>query len=102
MQEERRKAMHGWKKVVSLFIVVGVIMAISLPLWAEEEVAKININQASVEELSDLKGVGLKYAERIVQYREEHGPFQSVDDFMKVPGIGPKTCEQNRDRITVE
>ncbi|MBW2565886.1 MAG: helix-hairpin-helix domain-containing protein [Deltaproteobacteria bacterium] len=49
-----------------------------------------------------MKGVGDRYAQRIVQYREEHGPFASAEDMMKVPGIGPKTCEKNRDLITVE
>ncbi|MCK4486576.1 MAG: helix-hairpin-helix domain-containing protein, partial [Desulfobacterales bacterium] len=62
-------------------------MALALPLWAEE-VAKVNINQASVEELAQLKGIGLKYAERIVEYREKHGAFEKAEDIMNVSGIG--------------
>jgi competence protein ComEA len=93
--------MKALKKIVVLCLVMCVVMALALPTWAEE-VEKININKATVEELAHLKGVGHQYAQRIVQYREEHGPFTSAEDMMKVPGIGPKTCEKNRDRITVE
>jgi len=100
-KQERRLTMKQWKKVITLCLVMGVVMALALPLWAEE-VEKININKASVEELTQLKGVGHRYAERIVQYRQEHGPFTCVEDMMKVQGIGPKMCETNRDTITVE
>ena len=93
--------MKHWKKAVTLCLVIGVVMALALPLWAEE-VAKVNINQASVEELVQLKGIGLEYGQRIVQYREEHGAFQKAEDIMNVSGIGPKTFEEIKDRITVE
>jgi len=93
--------MKHWKKAVTLCLVIGVVMALALPLWAEEA-AKVNINQASLEELTQLKGIGPEYAERIVQYREEHGAFQKAEDIMNVSGIGPKTFEEIKDRITVE
>lgn len=93
--------MKHLKKAVTLCLVIGVVMALALPLWAEE-VAKVNINQASVEELAQLKGIGLKYAERIVEYREKHGAFEKAEDIMNVSGIGPKTFEEIKDRITVE
>jgi competence protein ComEA len=67
-----------------------------------EEVAKININKASVDELLELKFVGPKFAERIVQYRTEHGPFETAEDILKVKGIGPNVLDANKDRITVE
>jgi len=44
----------------------------------------------------------MKYAERIVQYRDKNGPFKNVEDLLNVQGIGPKTLEKNKDRITVE
>ena len=69
---------------------------------ASEDVVKININKASADELTQLKGIGPSYAERIVQYREKHGPFERAEDIMKIPGIGPKTLETNKDIITVE
>ena len=93
--------MKHFKKAVTLCLVIGVVMALALPLWAEE-VAKVNINQASVEELSQLKGIGLEYGQRIVQYREEHGAFMKAEDIMNVSGIGPKTFEEIKDRITLE
>jgi competence protein ComEA len=78
-----------------------ILLAVSLPLRAQET-DTININEATVEELTQLHGVGPVYAERIVQYREEHGPFEKPEDIVQVKGIGPKTFEQNKDRITVE
>lgn len=63
----------------------------------------ININNASVSELSDgLKGIGPKTAEKIVAYREENGDFESVDDLTNVKGIGPKSLEKIRESITVK
>ena len=76
-------------------------MVLALPLLAEE-VQKININKASVEELTQLKFIGPEFAERIVQYRAEHGPFERAEDILNVKGIGPKALEENKDRITVE
>jgi competence protein ComEA len=70
-------------------------------LWAAEG-DKININKASVEEISKLEKIGPKYAERIVQYRKEHGPFAKPEDILKVKGIGPKTFELNREKISVD
>lgn len=66
------------------------------------EAGTININTASVEELTQLKGVGEKYAEAIVHYRKEHGPFKHAEDIISVPGIGQKTFEANKDKITVQ
>jgi competence protein ComEA len=67
-----------------------------------EDIVKINVNKASVKELTQLKRIGPKYAERIVQYREKHGAFERVEDIKKVPGIGPMTLDANKDIITVE
>jgi len=61
----------------------------------------LNINQANSSQLDDLPGIGPTYAERIVKYREEHGPFASVDDLQNVSGIGQKTIDKIRDQITV-
>jgi len=54
----------------------------------------ININSASKEELMQLPGIGLTMAERIIQYRKEHGPFQNVEDLQNVKGIGKKKFER--------
>ena len=63
--------------------------------------AAVNINTATVEELTTLKGVGEKRAQEIIDYRKKHGNFKSVDDLGKVPGIGPGLMKQIRPQITV-
>lgn len=63
---------------------------------------RININTASFEELKSLKYIGDVLAERIIQYRQEHGPFSSPQDIMKVKGIGPARYEENKLRIVVK
>ncbi len=70
-------------------------------LWADDS-QKININTASADELMDLKGIGEKKAQTIVDFRENNGPFKQPEDIIKVPGIGPKTLETNKDIIVVE
>jgi len=62
---------------------------------------KININAATVAELETLPGVGPALAQRIVEYREEHGPFARIEDIKKVSGIGDKMFERIKDLITV-
>lgn len=64
--------------------------------------AKVNINTASVEELGTLPRVGPVTAQRIVDWRKEHGPFASVDELDAVDGIGPKLMESLKDLVTVQ
>ncbi|MBL8063741.1 MAG: ComEA family DNA-binding protein [Anaerolineales bacterium] len=76
--------------------------ATSTPSTADtSDVELININEASVEELDTLPGIGPTIAQRIVDYRTTNGPFQSIDDIMNVSGIGPSTFENIKDLITV-
>ena len=62
---------------------------------------KVNINTAGVDELVGLPGIGKAYAERIVEYRQKNGPFKKVEDILNVRGIGEKTFERIRDRLTL-
>ena len=62
--------------------------------------ALININTADEAALRTLRGVGEVLAQRIVDYRTEHGPFQSVDELTNVKGIGSGILETNRERLT--
>lgn len=62
---------------------------------------KININTAGAAELDKLSGVGPALAERIIQYRTEHGPFAMPEDLQNVSGIGPKTYEKMAAQVTV-
>ncbi|MCM8748324.1 ComEA family DNA-binding protein [Thermomicrobiaceae bacterium CFH 74404] len=61
----------------------------------------IDINAASADELETLPGIGPALAERIVAYRTEHGPFQSVDELARVRGISPRMVDELRDLVTV-
>jgi competence protein ComEA len=61
----------------------------------------INVNTASATELETLSGIGEVLAATIVEYRDQNGPFASVDDLMDVSGIGPATLEEIRDQVTV-
>jgi competence protein ComEA len=63
--------------------------------------ALININTADEAQLTSLKGIGPVKAKAITQYRQEHGPFKTVDDLKKVPGIGDKTLASLKPFITV-
>lgn len=56
----------------------------------------LNINTASAKELQTLPNIGARMAQRIVDYREQHGKFSSVDALQKVKGIGVKTLEKLR------
>jgi competence protein ComEA len=63
--------------------------------------ARVNINTAGVEELMSLPGIGKAYAERILDYRQKNGPFKKPEDILNVRGVGEKTYERIRERITV-
>lgn len=63
--------------------------------------APLDLNTATAAELETLPGIGKVYAERIVAYRQEHGPFKSSEEIMQVKGIGPACYEQIRDLIVV-
>jgi competence protein ComEA len=76
-----------------LVVVAGWVMA----------AGQVNINTADVQTLAtELKGVGEKKAQAIIDYRKEHGPFKSITDLSSVKGIGDKLLEDNADRIIIE
>jgi competence protein ComEA len=64
-------------------------------------IAAVNVNTATKEELTTLKGIGDKRAQEIINYRTKNGPFKTVDDLEKVPGIGPGILKQIRPNVTV-
>ena len=63
---------------------------------------KVNINEASKTELMKLAGVGPGGAQKIIEYREAHGPFKKAQELEKVDGIGKGVLEKNAGRITVK
>lgn len=62
----------------------------------------ININTASAAELETLPGIGPSLAQRIIEYREQNGPFATIEDLDNVSGIGLGLIERFRDQVTVE
>ena len=80
------------------------VPAFGAPLSTRVEAAAdatIDVNVAAAGELEALPGIGPSLAAAIVQYRNRHGPFGSVNDLVAVPGIGPATVERLRQRATV-
>ncbi len=79
------------------------VLAVALAVFSAVSFAQaIDINTATAEQLDKgVKGIGPKKAADIVKYREAHGPFQSVDDLAKVPGIKGKTLEKIKPMVTV-
>ena len=65
--------------------------------------AEININTADAQTLAqEINGVGPKIAERIIEWRQTNGPFESVEQLVEVRGIGEATLEKNRENLTIE
>jgi competence protein ComEA len=61
----------------------------------------VNLNSATAEQLDTLDGVGPATAQKILEYRAQHGGFSSIDDLAQIPGIGPKRLETLRQRVVV-
>jgi competence protein ComEA len=89
-------------KTVSPIFILLLAALIFLPYASAEEMPKVNINTASLEELATLDLIGVKYAERIIDYRKNTGPFSNPEDLLNVKGSGQKTFEANKDRIIVK
>lgn len=62
---------------------------------------KINLNTATEAELQTISGIGAKKAQEIIRFRDEQGPFKTVEELKNVPGIGEKTVERLKDMLTV-
>lgn len=88
------------KILALLFIALFCISIVPMAIAGDND--KININTASAEELTKLKQIGPKYADKIISYREANGPFATVEDITKVKGIGQLTLKENIDILTVE
>lgn len=99
------------KWLTALLVLVGMFGAIAtLPPTAEcadppaasTSMEKVNINAATVEQLTALPGIGPAIAGGIVEYREKNGAFRQVEDLLRVKGIGEKKLEAVRGMVVVE
>ncbi len=68
---------------------------------AAEAQARIDLNSADADRLALLPGIGSVTGEAIVRYRREHGPFGSLSELERVPGIGPKKTERIQPYVTI-
>jgi competence protein ComEA len=97
-------------KKLNAMIWAGVLACLSFTLSAvpyndestvTQTIQVVHINQAGVAELSTLKGIGLKKAQAIVEFRQQNGKFQLVEDLLKVKGIGENIIKENLSRIKI-
>jgi competence protein ComEA len=93
--------------IPSIFLII-LLSIFSLQIYADNNIAQqdiqtLNINSASAEDISkSLKGVGIKKAQAIVDYRESYGDFHNVDELTAVKGIGKSTLAKNVHLISLE
>ena len=71
------------------------------PAPAPETLGRLNLNQADATALATLPGIGPALAERIVTYRQENGPFATLNDLTRVRGVGPALVKRLRPSVTV-
>ena len=89
------------RKAYCVIIFVALISFASGVAVAEDN-AKVNINTATVEELTALKGIGEKKAHSIVEHRKVAGPFAAIEDLKDVKGVGGKIFNKIKDLIIAE
>lgn len=88
---------------VAILLAAAPVVSSAQEQQKEEAARQVNINEANEQVIADvLVGVGAAKAKAIVQFREEHGPFTSIDQLLDVNGIGESTLTTNRERITLE
>ena len=85
---------------MQLFRKLALLALLSLPVTLFAE-GVVDINTADKETLMTLSGIGKAFAERIIDYREQHGGFRSVQELTDIRGIGPSLIEKNKDALTV-
>jgi len=106
--------MRYWgKRLAAAALVVGLLGGTAV--WAQQApgtkaaspagtrvtTALININTADAATLEVLPGIGPAKAKAVIEYREKNGPFKMIDDLKNVSGIGDKTLQDLRDKVTV-
>ncbi len=74
----------------------------TLKVWAEKLHGRVDINKADAKSLSGIKAIGKKLAEKIVEFRKKHGPFEKIEDMLKIKGLGKKKLAKIRDHIAIK
>jgi competence protein ComEA len=102
IKRQEEKMQGKTKRILAAILLVTFLAGAGIGIAMAQEQMKVNINKATVDELCVLKRIGPSYAQRIVDYREQNGPFEKPKDIMKVKGIGLKTFEANKEFIVCE
>ena len=97
MNRFHRSIATGLAIALAFLASTGVVAAAGKPAPA----GKVNINTASVEQLTTLPGVGPKLAARIVEYRQKSGGFKSIQELMNVKGIGERNLERIQPHLSL-
>lgn len=89
--------------LLGLLILVAGLGRLVNPLPGRQSAVEeaLDLNRASFAQLLKLPGIGPTLAERILAYRQEHGPFRAVEELLNVKGIGPRLLEQLAGKIAV-
>jgi len=93
MKKEKKTLMRKSLQIFTLALVLAAIGTVAVADEADAPSGVVNINTADASQLALLPRVGEKAAQRIIEYRTEHGPFKKAADLMQVKGIGAKTFE---------
>lgn len=84
-------------KILKAIVLCGALLIAGLA-----QAGSVNINQADAAVLSsELNGIGEKKAQAIIDYRTQHGPFNTLEDLQNVKGISDKTIDKNREKMTL-
>jgi competence protein ComEA len=108
LQQQERKESRPMRKSLHIFTLALVLLSVSAAAIAAEPAAAngvtgvVNINTADASQLALLPRIGEKAAQRIIEYRTQHGPFKKATDLMQVKGVGAKTFEGLSSWIAVD
>lgn len=87
--------------VLSMLEPHKVFAAPKADVQVENEAKVVNLNKATAEELQTLRGIGPALAERVIEFRNQNGPFKKLEDLMNVRGIGEAKFEKLRSQISI-
>lgn len=85
-----------------IIILITLVALVALPALAEGASGKVNLNEATLDQLQLLPRIGPAIGKRIIEFRKEHGPFKKVEEIMHVRGIGEKTFALIKPYLTLE
>ena len=89
-------------KLLHTLLFTLILLTSSSAMSAQDPAEKININTANAEQIeTSMTGIGESKAKAIVEYRTSHGKFKTIQELENVDGIGMKTVERNKDKITL-